>query len=184
MPITTHNIVFEIRAKTKQTSFSIQEAVCLILTLKNINTIEKLNLWCGGPERQKLYECVKELAPDHYQKSNTPIQSIQAEYQRLIQGYKICKGCDKVYHTKKKVFDRFDLKLNLSIKDCLHIIFSQNAIYTKEDLDKWCSNKGRHQLYDEVKSMCTEWNKFKDPNARVRYEYQQCLTGFRLNRNK
>jgi hypothetical protein len=183
MPITTHNIVFEVRAKIKQTSFSIHEAVCLILTLKNINTIDKLNIWCDGTKRHKLYECVKELAQDHYQRIESPKEYIRAEYQRLIQGYKICEGCYKIYHTQKKVFDKFNLKLNLSIKDCLHIIFSHNAINTKEDLDKWCCNKGRHQLYDEVKSMCTNWNKFKDPKARVRYEYQEYLKGFRLYRN-
>ena len=67
----------------------IKSALKFIFEIENIRSKEDLDIWCGNMGRRKLYLYVKNLAPIHWEKIETPECSIRNCYQHLLNGYKI-----------------------------------------------------------------------------------------------
>jgi hypothetical protein len=68
---------------------NIKKAVKTIVEIANIRSKEDLNVWCGDRGRQKLYEYVKLLAPEHWAQLQEPECGVRACYERMLTGYKI-----------------------------------------------------------------------------------------------
>jgi hypothetical protein len=66
----------------------INEAVQHIIDIANLQSEEDLNIWCGDRGREKLYERVKLLAPEHWEELKKPDCGVRAYYQTKLIGYK------------------------------------------------------------------------------------------------
>ena len=71
---------------------SIQEAINYIVERENIKTKNDLDIWCGGSKRTRLYENVKEIAPEKWSTIAKPECSVRACYEHILPGYKLYKG--------------------------------------------------------------------------------------------
>lgn len=72
-----------------------------------------------------------------------------------------------------------------SIEEAVRFIFELESIQSKEDLDIWCRNKGRNKLYLYVQELSPEdWERNKAPKERVRFCYQELLTGYKICKNR
>jgi hypothetical protein len=69
----------------------IKQAVRFILSIENLRRKEDLDRWCGDMGRKKLYLYVQNLAPDHWNRIDTPENSVRHCYQKMLEGYKICE---------------------------------------------------------------------------------------------
>ena len=70
----------------------IQEAVQHIIDIANLQSEEDLNIWCGDRGREKLYERVKLLAPEHWEQLKEPKCGVRGYYQPKLTGYKNSKN--------------------------------------------------------------------------------------------
>ena len=66
----------------------ISEAVKFVLSIENITTKDELKIWEGIMGHAKLYKYIKQLAPEHWNRCNTPEANVRGIYQRLLIGYK------------------------------------------------------------------------------------------------
>jgi|UniRef100_A0A6C0J6M9 hypothetical protein len=69
--------------------------------------------------------------------------------------------------------------MSMSIKESLEIIFKDDKIKTRLDLDVWCGGKGRKKLYDEVKLKSLEGGWMKSSPKSIRRCYQKMLLGYK-----
>tara|TARA_Y100000389_G_C17383820_1_gene475867 strand:+ start:253 stop:486 length:234 start_codon:yes stop_codon:yes gene_type:complete len=75
----------------------IKSAIKFIVEIENLRSKQDLDIWCGYMGRKKLYLYVKRLAPEHWEKIQTPENSIRFYYQQMLTGYKIQRfKCTKV----------------------------------------------------------------------------------------
>jgi len=70
----------------------IKEAIKFILSIENLRSKEDLNIWLGDMGKKKLYLYVKRLAPEHWERIQTPQDSVRFYYQQMLTGYKIYNG--------------------------------------------------------------------------------------------
>ena len=74
----------------KSENLSIKDALEHLFKQYNIETKTELDLWCGK-SRKKLYNYVKNMAPEHWNLIKTPESSVRAAYEVRLSGYKISK---------------------------------------------------------------------------------------------
>jgi hypothetical protein len=68
---------------------NLKSAVEFIVSVENIRSKHDLDTWCGDMGRLKLYLYAKRLAPAHWDRIETPENSVRAIYQKMLTGYKI-----------------------------------------------------------------------------------------------
>jgi hypothetical protein len=73
---------------------TISEAVRYIITREQMRTSEDLDRWCGGKTRNKIYTDVQYLVPEHWNRIQSPKESVRACYEKMLSGYKIYKGVE------------------------------------------------------------------------------------------
>ena len=56
---------------------------------QNISSKHQLDHWCGDEKRAKLYNYVKYMAPEHWNKLKVPESSVRFNYERVLTGFKI-----------------------------------------------------------------------------------------------
>lgn len=66
----------------------IQEAIRFIVGVEKMRSREDLDIWCGSTYRHKLYEYVKRLAPEHWERLQKPKDDVRAIYETMLYGYK------------------------------------------------------------------------------------------------
>ena len=69
----------------------IKSATQFILSIENLRTKQDLDNWCGDMGKKKLFLYIKRLAPEHWERINTPKNSVGFYYQKMLTGYKIYK---------------------------------------------------------------------------------------------
>jgi len=67
----------------------IKSAIQFVVSIENIRTKQDLDKWRGDMGKKKLYLYVKRLAPEHWDRIETPRNSVRFYYQRMLTGYKI-----------------------------------------------------------------------------------------------
>lgn len=67
----------------------IKSATRFIVTIENLQTKQDLDKWCGDMGKKKIYLYVQRLAPEHWGRIATPSNSVRANYQKMLIGYKI-----------------------------------------------------------------------------------------------
>lgn len=67
----------------------IKSAIKFIVSIENLRTKQDLDTWCGDMGKKKLYLYVQHLAPEHWEKIETPKNSVRFYYQLMLSGYKI-----------------------------------------------------------------------------------------------
>ena len=77
---------------TANKEHTLQEAVYMVLKEEKIWSKYSLYTWCGEEKLKKLYNRVLELSETHWRKLKNPEESVRAEYQTLLTGYKLYKG--------------------------------------------------------------------------------------------
>ncbi len=70
---------------------SIKKATEIILQIANITTREQLDAWCDNEGLVKLYNFVKQVAPDIWESTGHPEAAVRAAYEGILTGYKIYK---------------------------------------------------------------------------------------------
>ena len=75
--------------RTHTHNMQIEEAVRTVFGIAGIEDRTDLDNWCLGEGRKKLYVWVQSLAPDHYNRLQTPDNYVRACYERMLPGYKI-----------------------------------------------------------------------------------------------
>ena len=74
--------------------------------------------------------------------------------------------------------------IDLKINDALRLVFNLTNIQSRQDLDSWCKNHTRKQLYKIIEELTqTHWNSLKEPNASVCANLQLLLTGYKRSRS-
>jgi hypothetical protein len=73
----------------EETVRTIEEAVRIVFGIAGIEDRTGLDNWCLGEGRRKLYVWVQRLAPDHYNRLQTPEESVRSCYERMLPGYRI-----------------------------------------------------------------------------------------------
>lgn len=67
------------------------------------------------------------------------------------------------------------------IKENVEWLLKMENIQSKEDLDKWCGDKGRQKLYEYIEKLAARhWNRIKTPKSSVNYYYQKVLSGYKI----
>ena len=66
----------------------INNAIKAIFEIENIQTRDQLNEWCGGSQRDKLYQYVQLIAPKHWARIHAPKESVRYYSQKIVSGYK------------------------------------------------------------------------------------------------
>ena len=67
---------------------TIKSATELILSIENLRTKQELDNWCGDRGKQKLYDYVRAIAPEHWNRIATPTHSVRFYYQKMLTGYR------------------------------------------------------------------------------------------------
>ena len=65
----------------------IKSAVQFILDIENLRSDQDLKIWCGDMKLKKLYSYVQNLAPENWERVQTPETSVRANFQRMLSGY-------------------------------------------------------------------------------------------------
>jgi hypothetical protein len=71
----------------------IKSAIQFILSIENLRSRQDLNNWCqnlGG--RKKMYLYIQRLAPNHWERIQTPKDYVRFYYQTMLTDYKLYKG--------------------------------------------------------------------------------------------
>ena len=58
---------------------------------QNISSKRQLDHWCGDEKRAKLYNYVKSMAPEHWNKLKVPESSVRSHYEMVLTGFKISR---------------------------------------------------------------------------------------------
>lgn len=66
---------------------TITEALEYILQKYDILTKDELDDWCGTEGRKKLYNAVKRLAHEHWERISKPEAYVRSHYEKLLEGY-------------------------------------------------------------------------------------------------
>jgi hypothetical protein len=67
----------------------IKSATQFIVSIENLRSKQDLDIWRGVMGKKKLYLYVKHLAPEHWERIQTPECSVRGYYQQMLTGYKI-----------------------------------------------------------------------------------------------
>lgn len=68
---------------------SIYKALDLILKIYEIKCKCELDAFCGGRNRKKLYNMVKNISKTHWNKLAEPEAAVRAHYEKKIKGFKL-----------------------------------------------------------------------------------------------
>lgn len=69
----------------------------------------------------------------------------------------------------------------MDIKSATQFVVSIENMRTKEDLELWCGDMGKKKLYLYIQKLAPEhWNRIRNPENSVRFNYQQMLTGYKI----
>ena len=66
---------------------NIREAVTFVLKLHDIKSWSDLDRWCGGRNRNRIYNMVQELASEKWGQLGNPKASVRSEYERMLEEY-------------------------------------------------------------------------------------------------
>ena len=69
----------------------ISTAVNELFAQQNISSKVQLDHWCGDEKRAKLYNYVKYMAPEHWNKLKVPESSVRSHYEMVLTGFKISR---------------------------------------------------------------------------------------------
>jgi hypothetical protein len=58
---------------------------------ENISSKDQLDYWCGHEKRAKLYNHVKYIASEHWNKLKVPESSVRYHYEMVLTGFKISR---------------------------------------------------------------------------------------------
>lgn len=70
---------------------TIHEAVKFVLNLYGIKSRDDLDRWCDGRRRKRLYNKIKELAPDAWIRTRVPNACVRWAYEERLEGYALHK---------------------------------------------------------------------------------------------
>ena len=69
----------------------IQTVLNWLFAQENISSKDQLDHWCGDEKRAKLYNYVKYMAPEHWNKLKVPESSVRFNYEMVLTGFKISR---------------------------------------------------------------------------------------------
>ena len=92
MPITSSYEEFTKRYHFGNNDISVYKAIDIILDINDIECKCELDAFCGGKNRKKLYNLVKNISKTHWSELKEPEAAVRAHYEKKIKGYKIYKG--------------------------------------------------------------------------------------------